>query len=148
MATLPPPTTTVFLPMATFSPRFTGPRKVEAVHHAGRIVAGQAHLLALVRARGHEDGGIAGLLQTVDGDVVFALAQLLAQLDLDAFVEDLLDFVVEHVARQAVRGHAQAKHAAQERSRLEQGHAVPLRGQILGRGQAGRTAADDGDFLF
>ena len=100
-------------------------KKIEAVHHASGIVARQAHLLALVRARADEDGGVAGFLQAIDGDV---LAQLLPELHLDAFVEDLRNLVVEHVARQTVRGHAQTKHAAQEWARLEECHAVALRG--------------------
>ena len=125
-----------------------GAEEVEPVHHALRVVAGQAHLLALVRASGHEDGGIAVLLESLDSDIARTSAELHAQLDLDALIENLLDLVVEHIARQPVRRHAQAKHAAQERPRLEQRHTVALLGQILRRGQAGRATTNDGDFFF
>ena len=100
-----------------------------------------------MRAGGDEDGGIARLLEAADGDVRRASAKLDAQLDLNPVIENLLDLVVEHVARQAVGRHAQAKHAAEERTGLEQSDAVALLGQIPGRRQAGRTATDDGDFL-
>ncbi len=66
---------------------------------------------------------------------------------LDAQVEDALDFGVEHFARRAEAGDAVAHHAAEEFMLVEDGDIVALERQLVGRRQAGGTAADDGDLL-
>ena len=89
--------------------------------------------------------GVVVLLQGLDADV---LANLGVQLDLDlAHIQDALDLGIELVAGHAVAWDTELEHAAEPDVGLEDGAGVALAAQLIGRGQAGGPAADDGDAL-
>ena len=100
---------------------------------------------AAALAADRPEDGVEVALQVGDLDIDAHLG-LEADLDL-AQVQDALDFGVELVARHAVAGDAVAEHAAQALVGLEDGAGVALAAQLIGRGQTGRPAADDGDPL-
>ena len=56
---------------------------------------------------------------------------------------DLVDLLVQHLLGQAVLGDAVAEHAAHLGHGIHNGHPVALQGQVVGRGEAARAAADD-----
>ncbi len=58
---------------------------------------------------------------------------------------DARDLGVEHVARQAVFGNAEAHHAARERAGFADRHAMAETGEMIGGRQARRAGADDED---
>ena len=60
-----------------------------------------------------------------------------------AEVEDALHLCVEHVARQAVAGDAEAHHAPGHRAGLADRDGVPATGEVVGGGEPGRAGADD-----
>ena len=61
----------------------------------------------------------------------------------DAALDDGGDVFLDHLARQAEDGHADANLPAQVRLALEDRHVVPVAFQFPGGGQTGRSAADD-----
>jgi hypothetical protein len=116
-------------------------------HDVGRgmvgRVAGERQGTAGLGAEAEEDRVVAGT-QLFQGDIG---ADAGLEVHFDAEVEDALDFGVERVARRAVAGDAVAHHAAEEFVLVEDGAAVALERQVVGRREAGRAAADDGDLL-
>jgi len=70
------------------------------------------------------------------------VADAVVQLQLDAHVEDAPHLGVEHLARQAVLGDAEAHHAAALRAGFENRHGVSRQAQVPGGGEAGRSRAD------
>jgi hypothetical protein len=64
-------------------------------------------------------------------------------LDDDAHVDDALHLGVEHVARQAVLGDAEAHHPAQQRPGFDHRHGVAEPAQVVGRRHARGAGADD-----
>ena len=96
-------------------------QKLQAGPHARGVLSGNAQLAADPRAGGHEDGVEPGLQQTL------RIGNARAGLGFDAQVQDVLDFLVQHVVGEAIPRNAVAQHAAQARLRLEEGHAVARR---------------------
>ena len=113
----------------------------EGALDAVELLAGDAQPHGLVRARRHQDGVEAVVLER--RDVVHARVGR----DLDADRRDVGDVVVDDVVREAVRRDAEAEHAARLRRGLEDLDAVALAGELPGGGEAGRARADDGDLL-
>jgi hypothetical protein len=66
-----------------------------------------------------------------------------AELQLDAELEDAADLRVEHLARQAVLGDAEAHHPARDRARLPDGHRVAEARELIGGRKARGPGADD-----
>ena len=64
------------------------------------------------------------------------------ELELDAEIEDPLDFRIEHVARQSVLRDAEAHHAAGRRSGIVDRDGMAHAAQMIGRGKTGRSGAD------
>ena len=62
-------------------------------------------------------------------------------------VEDIIDFLVEDLLRQAEGGDLGADEAAGRRLIVEEIDLVAKRQQVAGDGQGGRAAADQGDFI-
>ena len=142
MAVLPPPTTT------------TSPlqmRLLAEVHllqeqgrrdDAGGRVAGHAEAAAAGRARREEDRVEALALEIGELEVATHRG---VQPELNAESEDAVDVLAQGRPGQAVVGDADRHHAARDGHRLEDRHAVAEAGQVVGRGHAGRPAADDRD---
>ena len=66
-----------------------------------------------------------------------------AEFERDAEVEDAADLRIEHFARQAVLGNAEAHHAARHRSRLPDGHRVTEARELVGGRKPRRPGPDD-----
>ena len=88
------------------------------------------------------------------GVVIFAnlfqrdiLADVAVELGLDTKIEDALNFGVKHFARGTKTGNAVAHHAAEVFVFVKNGDGMPFQGQLIGTRQAGRSAADQGNFL-
>ncbi len=126
--------------------------------------AAEQRLLLALHAAQHGDrvedvrrlaGGDVGALADVGADreerrVEAALAQrrgdvrdLGVQLERHAQIEDPLDLGVEHVAREAVLGDAEAHHAAGQRAGLVDRDRVAEASEVVGSGQARGARADD-----
>ena len=93
-------------------------------------------------AEREEDGREAVAAQVADGEVA---AEPPLELQLHAQRQDLIDLGADQVARQAVLGHALIQHAADDRRRLEQRHAVAEQREVVRAAEPGRAGADDGD---
>jgi hypothetical protein len=91
-----------------------------------------------VRAYGEEGGVVAAALH-LEGDV----GDLRVQPQLHAHGEDARHFGVEHIARQAVFGDAEAHHAACERARLDDGHRMAKAAQVVGGRESRGPGAHD-----
>jgi hypothetical protein len=61
---------------------------------------------------------------------------------------DAVDLVIQGIGGQPVVRNAHPEHAAGHGKRLEDGDLETLQGQVPGRGQTGRSRADDGHLLF
>ena len=115
MATLPPPTTSTRLPArSTASPSLTAREEVERALDAVQVLAGHAQAHGLVRARRHEDGVEAVVLER--GDVVDARVGR----DLDADRRDVGDVVVD-------RRRSGRRYAGMPRRSMPPGWAPPRR---------------------
>jgi hypothetical protein len=104
----------------------------------GRVARGNHGALADVGADGEEGGvELSGLHAFQD------VVDLAVELDRDAEVDHALHFGVEHFARQAVLGNAEAHHAAEEGAGVVHRDAVAEPAQVVGGGHARRAGADD-----
>ncbi len=98
---------------------------LQAVDDAVGVLAGDAQLVGVVAADGHDDRVEALVLEVVDGEVH---AQLGVADELDAQVPGGLVLGLEHLhLGQAVLGDAVAEHAARLGVTLEDGHVVAVR---------------------
>ena len=107
----------------------------------GFLAAGNVELAAARRAGADEDRVVVfaeQLLQAVDA---------LTALELDAEIEDVVGFLVDHRIRQAEFRNLRAHHAARFRVGIEHGAVIAERREIARHGERGRTAADDRDAL-
>ena len=120
------------------------PEELDAAVDALELLAGDAHLLALVGAGGQID--VVELFADLREGDVFADARL--AFDLHAEGADIVDLLGDDVARQTVGGNRPAEHAARLGELFEDRDLVAAQGQIPGGRQPGRTGADDGDLLL
>jgi hypothetical protein len=107
----------------------------------GQVLALDAHGHGLGRAQGEEDRLVALVAERLE------IVDLDARFDLDAQGGDLLDVLPDDVLGQAEGGDGGQEHSARLPFLLEDGDPVTLPGQEIGRGQAGRSPAHDGDPL-
>ena len=110
----------------------------------GRAQPGISETLVHRGAGGDEDGLIALILEGLQGEIV---APFLAQADIDPHAQDGADLVIKHILGDLVVGDAVAQHAAELGGGLEDRDIVALAGKVVGAGQAGGTAADNGDLF-
>ena len=93
---------------------------------------------------GSQDDGIVALFDFLHGDVH---ANLCVHAGTHAGLKHKAHFAVYHVPGQTEVRHAIAGNAAKHGIGLVDDHFVAKEGQVVGRGQAGKAAADDGDLL-
>ncbi len=108
------------------------------VEHVRGFARGNVRALGDVRADREERGVEAARAHRLED-----VRDLRVELQLDAQVEDALHLGVEHVARQPVLRNAEAHHAAGERTGLDDLDAVAEPPQVIRRGQARGSGADD-----
>ncbi len=72
---------------------------------------------------------------------------LVVELQFDPELDDALDLGVQHVARQSVFRDAEAHHAARQRARFSDGHAMPAAAQMIRGREPRRAGADDQNAL-
>ena len=101
---------------------------------AGRDIGALGDMGADRQECGVEPAGLHGFDDIVDLGV---------ELELDAEIEDALDFGIEHVARQAIFRNAEAHHAAGRGPGIVDRHGMAEAAQMIGGGKAGRSGADD-----
>ena len=109
------------------------------------ILAGNAGEASALTADGNIERQIALLAQLRDGHIPADLdtaAEFHAQLTQD------LNFRVDDILFQLERRDAVGHHAARTRRLFKDRRLIAARGQIVGRGQARRACADDGDLLL
>ena len=92
----------------------------DGVENVGRLAGGDVRAFADVRADGQERGVEAAIAHRVQD-----VRDLGVALQRDTEVEDALDLGVEHVARQAVLGYAEAHHPAGHRARVTDRDGMP-----------------------
>ena len=147
-ATSPPPMTTTFLPMSTFSPSEAALSTLDGVEDALGVGAGDGQGAAALEADGEVHGLVAAavlLHEAVDGEV---RAGRLVDLQVDAERGDAVDVLLQGGLGQAVLGDAEAQHAARLRLALEHGDGVAEQREVAGGGEAAGARADDGDLLL
>ena len=110
----------------------------DGVDHLGDAAGRDRRAFADVCADGQEGGVEAVGLHRLE-DVV----DLGVELDRDAQIDDALHFGVEHFARQAVLGNAEAHHAAHQRAGFVHRDAVAEAAQVISRGHARGAGTDD-----
>ena len=142
IATLPPPTTTTFLPTAGFLPDVDIFQEGERLENAAGILAGHVELGAVLRADGYENGAVALLLE------VFRIAHGAIGLDFDAHLLQGGDFPFHDFPGKAMLRNAEGHHAAGDGSRLENGDGIAFLNQEVSGGQTGGAGTDHGYFLF
>ncbi len=120
-------------------------QEIDSRGRAGQCFAGNAGEPAALAADGHIEALVAVLAEAFDGHV---LPYFDAGTDIHADLAHNVDFSLDNVFLQLVGRDSVAEHAARLFVLLEYSGLVPHRGQIVGTAQAGRAAADDGDFLF
>jgi hypothetical protein len=101
-------------------------------------LAGNVGPLGDVRADGQE-----GRVDSRPAHGLRHVVDLGVQLEHDAHVHDALHLGVQHVARQAVLGDAEAHHAAHQRAGFDDRHGVAQAAQVVGRRHARGPGADD-----
>ena len=105
------------------------------------LAAGNVELTAARRAGADEDGVVVlteQLLQAVDA---------VTALEVDAEVEDVIGFLVDHGIRQPEFRNLGPHHAAGLGVGIEHGTVIAERGEVARHRQRRRTAADDRDAL-
>ena len=107
------------------------------VENLRRRAGGNIRALADMGAHREEGRIEAAGLHALDDAVDLAV-----ELDADAKLDDAVDLGIEHVARQAVFGNAEAHHAAGKRAGLVNLHCMTHAPQVISRRQARRTGAD------
>ncbi|KPJ95929.1 MAG: hypothetical protein AMS18_01955 [Gemmatimonas sp. SG8_17] len=117
--------------------------KVHSRVHVGSILPFDAKADSLLGAKGHIDGLIL-LLEILD---VRILADLHFALQFHSDVEDLLNLGVENFLGKSIARDAVAQHSPGLLHRLEHRHTVAAPGQLVGAGQAARSATHHGDLL-
>src|ERR1700712_3015335 len=108
---------------------------------AGFLAAGNVEFAAARRAGADEDGVVIfteQLLQAVDA---------VSALELDAEVEDVIGFLVDHLVRQPEFRNLATHHTAGLRIRIEHGAVIAERREVASDGERGGTAADQRDAL-
>ncbi len=112
----------------------------DGVEHPARVPVGDVDALGQVRADGDERGVEARHLLLEIGDGVVLLEG-------DPVAPQPVDLGVDDVARQAVCRDAVAHHPAGQLAVVPHRDSVPQPGQVVCRGQARRSRADDEDVL-
>ena len=120
-------------------------QKLDRTAHAGESVPGQPDPGTSLQAGGEVDGCVALLEQIIHREVD---AGALAESELDAPGQHLVDLALDHVVRQAIVGNAEAQHAAGYLLRLVHDDLVAEIGQVAGAGRAGRAGTDHGHSLL
>ena len=110
----------------------------DRVEDVRRVLGRDERALGDVRADGEERGSEAAVLHR-PRDVV----DLGAEADRHAHVDDALHLGVEHVARQAVLGDAEAHHPAHQRAGLDHRDRVAEPAQVVGGRHPRGAGADD-----
>ena len=143
IAVLPPPSTITRLPiLLDMAERHAGePVDADMDIGGGFLAAGNVELAAARRAGADEDRVVVlgqQLLQAVDAMAAF---------ELDAEIEDVIGFLVDHRIRQAEFRNLRAHHAARLRIGIEHRAVIAERREIARHRQRGGTAADERDAL-
>ena len=143
IAVLPPPSTITRLPILSTWPNDTLESQSMPIWMllGGFLAAGDVELAAARRAGADKDRVVVfgqQLLQAVDA---------MAALELDAEVEDVVGFLVDHRIRQAEFRNLRPHHAAGLRVLVEHGAVVTERREVAGDRERGGAAADDRDAL-
>ena len=105
------------------------------------LAAGNLELAAARRAGADEDRVV------ILGEQLLHAVDALAALELDAEVEDVVGFLVDHRIRQAEFRNLRPHHAAGLGVGIEHGAVIAERREIARHRQRGRTAADQRDAL-
>ena len=119
-----------------------------------RVFTGHTQSAAGPGASGHEDRVERAASRAISPAFRFAPEQFRRVADagiglrLDTHVEQVLDFVTEHIVRKSVARDAVPQHAAQQRLGVEDRHAVTHQTEVRRGRQPGRTPADDGHGLL
>ena len=107
----------------------------------GFLAAGNVELAAARRAGADEDRVV------VLGEQLLQAVDALAALELDAEIEDVVGFLVDHRIRQAEFRNLRAHHAAGLGVGIEHGAVIAERGEVARDGERGGAAADERDAL-
>ena len=107
----------------------------------GFLAAGNVELAAARRAGADEDRVV------VLGEQLLQAVDALAGLELDAEVEDVIGFLVDHRIRQPEFRNLAAHHAAGLGVGIEHGAVIAERREVARHGEGGGAAADDRDAL-
>ena len=117
---------------------FHRPQHGDGIENFRGRTGGNIGALADMGADGEKCRIEAAGFHAVDDAVDFAV-----ELQHDAKVENSVDLGIEHVARQTIFGNSEAHHAAGKRTGLMDLDRMTHAPQVIGRGQARRTGADD-----
>ena len=143
IAVLPPPSTITRLPILSTWPNDTLESQSMPMWMllGGFLAAGNFELAAARRAGADEDRVVVlaeQLLQAVDA---------MAALELDAEIEDVIGFLVDHRIRQPEFRNLRPHHAARLGVGIEHGAVIAERREVAGDRERGGTAADDRNAL-
>src|ERR1700680_1915459 len=139
IAVLPPPSTITRLPILLMCSNDTQRLDADVDVGCRFLAAGDVELTAARRAGADKDRVVVfteQLLQAVDA---------VTALEVDAEVEDVIGFLVDHRVRQPEFRNLGPHHAARLGVGIEHGAVIAERGEIARHRQRGWTAADDRD---